>query len=353
MKKTLLFYNNANDRLPHLGWSMLLLALTVLLAAPKALANTDEPPMAARSLFTIDGGTITGGPFEFCVGDGIADNVSGVELECNNTENSQWVVTDESGKILGLPPNPEAVNFDGAGAGVCLIWHLGYADGLEGLDAGNNVSDLVGEYDFSNSIKVYRNQPEAGTLVGGPYEFTVDGSPDMIDEISLTGSRSGSNSTFVITDDQGKILGLPPSLEAVKGVDFDGAGAGTCLIWHLRYEDGLVGAEMGLNANDLQGCYDLSNYLEVVRSEPQTQEVTVKVFPNPVTDIVKVSLPAFESREVQVSLFDVTGNAIKNRMSPVVEKSISLEVRTVPAGIYLLRVSQADGKSVTKKVIIR
>ena len=43
-------------------------------------------------------------------------------------------------------------------------------------------------------------------------------------------------------------------------------GPGTCLIWHLRYEDGLEGLEMGMNANDLSGCYDLSNYIEVVRT---------------------------------------------------------------------------------------
>ena len=31
------------------------------------------------------------------------------------------------------------------------------------------------------------------------------------------------------------------------------------MIWHLSYEDGLTGKEVGLNANDLEGCFDLSN----------------------------------------------------------------------------------------------
>ncbi len=69
----------------------------------------------------LDGGTLSGGPFEFCVGDGVADNVSGVTLTGNAGTNSQYVVTDEAGTILGLPPSPEAVDFDGAGNGVCLI----------------------------------------------------------------------------------------------------------------------------------------------------------------------------------------------------------------------------------------
>ncbi|TMM57386.1 T9SS type A sorting domain-containing protein [Maribacter algarum] len=259
MEKKLLLINDANKSPQRIYWPLFALICMALFLGQSVHAND--------ALFTIDGGTITGGPFEFCVGDGQADHVSGIQLECNNTENSQWVVTDLDGKILGLPPNPEAVNFDGAGAGVCLIWHLSYAAGLEGLDAGNNVSALKGEFDFSNEIRVYRNQPDGGTLVGGPYNFVVDGTPDMVSGISLTGKRSGKNSTWVITDDQGKILGIPPSLEAVEGVNFDGAGAGTCFIYHLRYEDGLTGLEAEANLGNLEGCFDLSNGVEVIRSE--------------------------------------------------------------------------------------
>ncbi len=114
MKKTLLYYNKANDRPLYLGWSIQLLVFMMLLVGPNVLANNEFSEIKPHNfdLFAIDGGTITGGPFEFCVGDGIADNVAGVELECNNTVNSQWVVTSPEGTILGLPPSPEAVNFD-------------------------------------------------------------------------------------------------------------------------------------------------------------------------------------------------------------------------------------------------
>ena len=44
---------------------------------------------------------------------------------------------------------------------------------------------------------------------------------------------------------------MPPTLSDLEGVDFDGAGAGVCLIWYLRYEDGLEGAEVGENAANL------------------------------------------------------------------------------------------------------
>ena len=216
-----------------------------------------------------DGGTIEGGPFEFCVGDGVSDMLSpgDITLTGNNGANSAWVVTDIDGNILGLPPMPSDVDFDGAGEGTCLIWHLSYADGLTGAEMGMNAGDLQGCFSLSNPIEVVRNQPEGGVLEGGPFAFCVgDDVEDFItdDELFLS-ENSGANSAWVITDIDGNILGLPPT---PFDVNFDEAGAGTCLIWHLSYADGLTGAEMGMNAGDLQGCFSLSNPIEVVRSQP-------------------------------------------------------------------------------------
>ncbi|WP_115462573.1 hypothetical protein [Winogradskyella aurantiaca] len=216
-----------------------------------------------------EAGTLEGGPFTFCV-DGTPDMVSGITLTGTPVgTNSTYVITDDQGVILGLPPtiaDVEGVDFDGAGGGVCLIWYLRFEDGLQGAEVGMNANDLQGVFDLSNSITVTRNETNAGTISGGPFTFTVDGTPDMVSGITLEGSASGTNSTWVITDDQGVILGLPPTLDAVEGVDFDAAGTGVCLIWYLRFEDGLQGAEIGMNANDLEGCFDLSNSITVTRN---------------------------------------------------------------------------------------
>ncbi|WP_109438079.1 hypothetical protein [Aquimarina sp. AU119] len=225
-------------------------------------------------------GRISGGPFEFNV-DGEADMVRGIELDDSNVfgANGTWVITDDMGTILGLPPtlaDVEGVNFDGAGAGVCFIWYLRYEDGLQGLAAMNNTSDLNGTFDFSNSIEVVRNQvTNAGTLSGGPYTFCVDGMPDMVSGIMLDDTNAfGANSTWVITDDMGNILGLPPTLADVENVNFDDAGGGTCFIWYLRYEDGLQGLAAMNNTSDLVGTFDFSNSVEVVRNKPDGGTIT-------------------------------------------------------------------------------
>ncbi len=300
---------------------------------------------------TSDGGKITGGPFEFCVGDGEADNVSGIRLAGSEGDNSQWVVTDDQGNILGLPPSPEVVNFDVAGPGVCLIYHLSYADGLEGLAPENNINtDLAGDFDFSNAIRVYRNEPVGGELTGGPYEFVVgDGIADNVSTVELSGN-SGANSQWVVTDDQGNILGLPPSPEVVN---FDGAGPGTCFIYHLSYADGLEGLAAENNINtDLIGCFDFSNSIRVERMEQPKRESSAVVFPMPARNVVNVSMKIEKDRQYNVTLFDFGGNNVTPKSFQEDDK-MSLDVQALPPGIYLLRVTDDQGKSFTKKVIIQ
>lgn len=215
-----------------------------------------------------EAGTLSGGPFTFCI-DGQVDNLTGISTDSNAVgTNSTFVITDDLGNILGMPPTLsalEGVNFDSAGAGVCLIWYLRFEDGLMGAEVGMNANNLQGYFSLSNAIMVTRNEVNAGAITGGPFTFDVDGTPDFVTGITLDGTAKGTNSTWVITDASGNILGLPPTLSAVEGVNFDEAGTGVCLIWYLRFENGLVGATMGENTNNLQGCFDLSNPITVNR----------------------------------------------------------------------------------------
>jgi predicted small secreted protein len=82
----------------------------------------------------------------------------------------------------------------------------------------------------------------------------------------------GENAGWIITDlATGEILGLPEA----GPFDLNGAGVGTCQIWYLRYEDGLLGKEVGNNLEDLEGCFDLSNPLDVIREEADGGTVAI------------------------------------------------------------------------------
>lgn len=210
-------------------------------------------------------GSLMGGPFYFAV-DGSADNVEGISVGESEGTNTSFIITDEELTILGLPGtlnDLEGVNFDGAGTGVCLIWWIAYEDDLTGLTEGSNAGDLMGSFDLSNSISVTRGS--AGTLSGGPFSFTVDGVADNVSGIEVADSFDFANTGYVITDDAGNILGLPPTLEDVEGINFDDAGTGVCLIWRITYTDDVMGLMEGENTSGLSGTFSLSNAVTVNR----------------------------------------------------------------------------------------
>ena len=221
-------------------------------------------------------GTISGGPFTFVV-DGVVDNVSGITIDNSGAAgtNSRWVVTDDAGNILGLPPTLEAlegVDFDEAGVGVCLIWYIRYEDGLQGLEVDMNTSGLSGVFDLSNSITVNRFALGGATLTGGPFTFVVNGMVDNVSGITVDESNvNGMNTVFIVTDEDGDILGLPPTMTDLEGVDFDEAGGGICFIYHLTYQDGLQGLSTGMNIDDLDMTGStISNAITVNRLDAPT-----------------------------------------------------------------------------------
>lgn len=67
--------------------------------------------------------------------------------------NSQWVITDTAGVILGLPA-PPPFDLTSFGVGTVLLWHLSFEDGLTGATVGESASNLAGCFDLSNPITV-------------------------------------------------------------------------------------------------------------------------------------------------------------------------------------------------------
>ena len=222
-------------------------------------------PVPVTEYFT-DGGTITTqDPTTICALDGIADPID-VTLEGEVGQNMAWVITDGDLNILDLPAGPP-FDLEGAGEGLCIIWHLSWSGEIFGAEVGANAGDLAGDcFDLSNPIEVVREICDTCTAVGGT--LTVDG-PDVVcksdgidDPFTLTvEGNAGENQVFVVTFDDGEIILITEDAT----FDLEGIpGNGTCLFWSLSWDGELIGAEVGLNANDLQGeCFELSNPVPV------------------------------------------------------------------------------------------
>ncbi len=268
---------------------------------------------------SVDGGTITtNDELIICSGDGIDDIVT-VSVSGSSGDNSRWVITNPAGDIIGFSLTNE-FNFDGAGTGNCVIWYLKYEDGLDGLEIGNNVSELDGCYDFSNSITVIRTDPDGGSIsTNDPTNVCVgDGENDFVN-VTLSGEE-GPNTSWIITDESLNILDLPGN----SPFNFEGAGVGTCLIWSITYADGLDGLVVGANAADLSGCYELSNSISVVRQECcdidggdiSTNDPTNVCVGDGVDDFVNVSLSGATGSNQGWLITDEAGNILELPMSP-------------------------------------
>ncbi|MEM9051723.1 MAG: hypothetical protein AAGC47_06690, partial [Bacteroidota bacterium] len=71
----------------------------------------------------------------------------------------------------------------------------------------------------------------------------------------------GENQVFVATFTNGEIIVITENPE----FNLEGfPGNGTCLFWNLSWDGEIFGAEIGANANDLEGdCFELSNPVPV------------------------------------------------------------------------------------------
>jgi len=280
------------------------------------LSNPVEAIRTITDGCNANGGNLLGGPFIFNeVGDGIPDMipVGSITVALNIGENFAWVVTDSDRVILGLPSMPSDVDFDLAGSGTCLIWYLAFDGTITGLEIGLNANDLEGCFDLSTSIEVIRTtadvcEANGGELVGRPFVFNEvgDGVPDVIPAGSITISNAvGENVAWVVTGSDGVILGLPLT---PGDVDFDVAGTGNCLIWYLAYHGDIAGLALGLNANDLNGCFDLSNPIEVFRNNTDGCSLNGgTLFGGPFKFCVADNIPDFIP-EGAITLNNVTGD---------------------------------------------
>lgn len=265
------------------------------------------------SINSVDGGSIsTTDPLDVCVGNG-DDDIVNVILTGPVGSNSSYVITDTNGNIIDLSSVGQ-FNFEGAGIGTCLIWHISYEGTLTGLAVGSSVNNLVGCHDFSNPLTVVRNEANGGTLttsLGDNIEVCLGDGIDENLNVELS-NPVGANFIWLITDSAGNILDLP----AGPPFSFENAGPGVCLIWHMSYSNNVSGINVGSNASNIQGCFDLSNPITVTRSDVDggniaTSDPTDICVGDGVADPINVILSGTEGPNNSWVVTDTNGNILE------------------------------------------
>ena len=140
------------------------------------------------------------------------------------------------------------------------------------------------------------------TTGGTSATIFVDGNPDFISFNSTAdGAAGGFSFTYVVTDDAGMILGIPPG----NTVDFDPAGTGACNVYGLSYT-GTLNIAMGddlFSGDDLSDdCFELSsNNLVINRIVPTAPDTRFFVSSN--TQMNIGSFGILSDNSVTMSMF--------------------------------------------------
>ncbi|MFK8161042.1 MAG: CHRD domain-containing protein [Lewinella sp.] len=226
------------------------------------------------TLATPDGSTIV----RVCLDDG-DEGLTEIVRTGFSGGTSRYFITTPAGFILEILEGDPPFDLRNYPAGPIAITSVAYTGNLSNFVLGENICTITSDdcISFSNPLIINRQEgdgcnifcfAEAGVLEladgGGTSteRCIIDGVADPV-AVTLGGEPEGDSMTYVITNDVGDILAIP---EGEGPFDLSAAGAGTCLIWYLTYDESLEGLAVGNNADDFDGCFSLSNPITVVRN---------------------------------------------------------------------------------------
>ncbi len=265
-------------------------------------------PIIVNRTEVLGGEISTEDPTDICVGDGVNDLVNVVLIE-NTGDQSAYLITDLLGNILVFDAQMP-FNFEGAGVGICQIWSVSWYGELEGASFGANIENIQGCFALSNPIIINRTEV-AGGEISTDDPTTVCVTDGIADEVNVSVLFNlGANSAWLISDENGDII----VFDATPPFNFEGAGMGSCFIYHVAYESDFEGGQAGDNINDFSGCYSLSNSIEIVRQGVIAATISSNVSNICASDqneaIVDVAISNFTGSNGQLVLSDVNGTIL-------------------------------------------
>ncbi|WP_431159335.1 T9SS type A sorting domain-containing protein, partial [Winogradskyella poriferorum] len=153
------------------------------------------------------------------------------------------------------------------------------------------------------------------------------------------------------------ILGTPAS----GPFNLEGAPAGTCDIWYLRYT-GDIGLGTVTNVADLSGCFDLSNPISVTRltgidcDALSVDDVNFafdfNLYPNPARDVINLEFNTNNAVDLQIRVFDMLGKQVLQSTS-VQQDRMTLDISDLSLGTYFINVTNLKTGFETVKRILK
>jgi len=260
----------------------------------------------------------------------------------------------EDGNPYGI--NPNIIIIGGSSAGGVLSIHTAYLDEPNELPSKIDTVALGG-LEGNSGNPGYSSKPQAVVNLCGAIGDTAWLKPGNQPLVSVHGSEDGTVPAYA---DTAKPLGLPITLvygsiplhERAVNVGIDNS---VKIFWgqdHVPYQsntdymDSTV-AVVKTFLHDL-----ICN--KALNTETEVYTLNVKVYPNPVSDVLQLELPAgFEGGEL--SLMDLAGKMITRRYLPAYTSHFAMNIPSlqISNGYYLLRISSPSGQRIFKISIVK
>lgn len=201
-------------------------------------------------------------------------SLSDYALTVNNNQGSagNWILTNIENKILAILNQPE-LDLSTINADTISVQYISYVPGISGLRINEDIKNLSGCYDLSNSISLIKENVEGGLLSfsdGSTVLSSCEGDIELSQlDFSLTGS-SGALSRWIITDLKDQILQImstPPSdVSLIQEQSFK--------ILNISFNGSISGLKTGNTLNEISGCMDFSNAVEIYRNQIKGGKLT-------------------------------------------------------------------------------
>ncbi len=201
----------------------------------------------------------------FCTSQ-VGDYVVEIENNAQTDFNEAYVITDDNGLILSIDTNPSQ-DLTGYGLGSYHIYYVLFDD-LTGLSIGNNIFNLLGCFDISNSVEITVKELLPSTINIDAFAF-CQGQNNALNVFSNGGSNA--ENVFIILNDSGTIV----HISNVSSIDISHLMAGNYQVFEVLFED-LQGLSVGSQLNELDGCYVISNSQTFEITAPNAGVITTE-----------------------------------------------------------------------------
>ena len=271
-----------------------------------------------------------------CQGD--AELAFAVNNDSRANANYAYVITNDQGDILGFPPSNN-IDITGAPVGTCYVYGFSYTGTLDSTAA--TIGSLTSDADYelsANWVTVTRGEAAAGMVsTNGQTAITAEaGDPALNFTISNDAPAiPNTNYAYVITTDQGDILGFPPS----NNIDISGAPVGTCYVYGFSYTGTLDSTAATIWDLSSDGCYELStNWVTVTRTtvtgtRDLIDNASIGIFPSIASETITIDgLEEVSS----ISILTSTGQEVLSSTDQVID------IQELTSGAYIVRVISAE-----------